>query len=114
MLVIDRRSALGILIRSLAKAAHQMMVDRVTPYRQGDTVAIGRQWGMHVAAGIPALVERVDLDHTHGGNCGAHPERCYVAERIELHLVWGGRPDGSADFRCREAQKRVTRAKAAA
>ena len=87
-----------------AKKVHDARVLELTSFRVGDTVAVGSRWGMHFLSGVPATIEKIDLDHGHAApNCApGHTHACYVAERVELSLVWGAKTDGSADCRSRE------------
>lgn len=96
------------VVQNLRAIEHGKRVRRMTEYRPGDIVAVHPMWGMHVAAGVPARVLRVDLDHDHARRY-EHDQKCYDAARIELTLVWGQKEDDSAVLRTREPQRHVTK-----
>ena len=68
--------------RALALAGHAAQLAKLTAFR----------FGVHVGAGIPAVVEAVRLDHGHVARVGlasdgCHAPECYAADRVELALA---------------------------
>lgn len=78
--------------RALALAGHAAQLAKLTAFRPGNRVALSSSFGMHVGAGIPAVVEAVRLDHGHVARVGlasdgCHAPECYAADRVELALA---------------------------
>ena len=89
--------------RAMALAGHAAQLARLTTYRPGDIVALSPRFGRHIAAGVPALVEAVRLDHGHVARIGlasdgCHAPDCYTADRVELALAIVG-ADGTVLLR---------------
>lgn len=95
----DQRTVAGREANKKLWAAERSRLLSLSKFKVGQRVLIPSRFGMHVAADIPATIERVDFDHTHAGG---HQEECFQESRISYSLVWGAKPDGTAALRTRE------------
>ncbi len=68
---------------------------------------------VHVANGAEARIEKIDLDHTHGGSVAnpwweRHSRACFNRKHVEYSLVLNPRADGSADLRWKAREHEIS------
>ena len=68
---------------------------------------------VHVCNGAVAHIEKIDLDHTHGGSVAnpwwaRHNKTCFSRDHIEYSLVLNPRADGSADLRWKACEREIS------
>ena len=87
-------------------------VEALAKFAVGERVKFNAGY-VHICSGATALIEKIDLDHNHGGSVSKpwwerHTEHCFTREHIEYSLVINPQPDGSADARWKARENEIS------